>query len=130
MAWKPIIDRDKNIKCYIASLLLSPITLPFNINCIIVAAYNSSIDRQAVGDKRVIPLDLDDEMLDELIITAIMQASNDIGCPIKSREEATKIHQYLQNHEELSNCHDLYTVLLELVETGVLVEADGKWGIN
>lgn len=130
MVWKPIIDRDKNIKCYIVSLLLSPITLPFNINCIIVATYNSSIDRQVMGDKPVIPLDLDDELLDELIKTAIMQASNDIGCPIKSREEAAKIHQYLQNHEEMLEGKDLHSVLEYLVETGVLVEADGKWGLN
>lgn len=133
MAWKPIFDRDKNMKCYIVSILLSPITLSFNINCIIVAAYKSSLNRPVAGDKQVIPLaldDLDDELLEELVVTAIMQVSNDIGCPIKSREEAAKIHQYIRNHEELLNCHDLYAVLLELVETGVLVEADGKWGLN
>lgn len=129
MAWRPIIDRDKSMKCYIASILLSPITLPFNINCIIVGTYNNII-RQTEENMQMIPLDLDDEMLGELIITAIMQASSDIGYPIKSREEGAKIHQYLQNHEELLEGQDLCEVLEYLVETGVLVEADGKWGIN
>lgn len=129
MAWKPIIDRDKSMKCYIASMLLSPITLPFNINCIIVGTYNN-ITRQAEENMQMIPLDLDDELLNELIITAIMQASSDVGCPIQSREEAAKIHQYLQNHEEMLEGRDLHEVLEYLVETGMLVEADGKWGLN
>lgn len=129
MAWRPIIDRDKSMGCYIVSMLLSPITLPFNINCIIVAAYNS-IAHQTEGDTQVIPLDLDDELLGELIITAIMQAANDIGCPIKSREEGARIHEYFQNHQELLEGQDLHSVLEYLVETGVLVEADGKWGLN
>ena len=129
MAWKPVIDRDKSMKCYIISMLLSPITLPFNINCMIVASYNN-IARQAEGDLPMIPIDMDDEMLEELIATAIMQASNDIGCPIKSKEEAAKIHRYLQNHEEMLDGRDLLDVLEYLVETGVLVEADGRWVAN
>ena len=128
-AWRPLIDRDKSMKCYIVSMLLSPITLPFNINCMIVAAYNN-IARQAEGELPMIPIDMDDEMLQELIVTAIMQASRDAGRPIKSKEEAAKIHQYLQNHEEILDGRDLHEVLEYLVETGVLVEADGKWGIN
>lgn len=126
MAWKPIIDRDKSMKCYIASMLLSPITLPFNINCIIVAAYNN-IARQAEEDVQMIPLDLDEEMLEELIVAAIIQTSNDAGRPIKSKEEAIKIHRYIQNHEEMLDGRDLHEVLEYLAETGVLVEADGKW---
>lgn len=129
MAWRPVIDRDKSMKCYIISMLLSPITLPFNINCMIVASYNN-IARQAEGDLPMIPIDMDDEMLEELIATAIMQTSNDIGCPIKSKEEAAKIHQYLQNHEEMLDGRDLLDVLEYLVETGVLVEADGTWVAN
>ena len=128
-AWRPIIDRDKSMKCYIVSMLLSPITLPFNINCMIVATYNN-IAHQVEGDLPMIPIDMDDEMLEELIVTAIMQASSDIGCPIKSKEEAVKIHQYLQNHEEMLDGRDLHDVLEDLIETGVLVEADGKWVAN
>ena len=55
------------MKCYIVSMLLSPITLPFNINCLIVAAYNN-IARQAEGDLPMIPIDMDDEMLEELVL--------------------------------------------------------------
>ena len=128
-AWRPLIDRDKSMKCYIVSMLLSPITLPFNINCMIVAAYNN-IARQAEGDLPMIPIDMDDEMLEELIVKAIMQASRDAGRPIKSKEEAIKIHRYLQNHEEMLDGRDLLDVLEYLVETGVLVEADGMWIAN
>ena len=128
-AWRPIIDRDKSMKWYIVSMLLSPITLPFNINYIIVLMYNS-IARQPEGSMQMIPLEMDDEMIEELIVTAIMQASSDLDCPIKSREEATKIRQYIQNHEEMLDGRDLYGVLEYLVEIGVLVEADGKWVAN
>lgn len=128
-AWRPLIDRDKSMKCYIVSMLLSPITLPFNINCLIVAVYNN-IPRQAEGELPMIPIDMDDEMLQELIVKAIMQASRDAGRPIKSKEEAIKIHRYLQNHEEMLDGRDLLDVLEYLVETGVLVEADGMWVAN
>lgn len=128
MAWRPIIDRDKSMRCYIVSMLLSPITLPFNINCMIVSAYNN-IARQA-EDVQMIPLDLDEEMLEELIVAAIIQASNDAGRPIKSKEEAIKIHRYIQNHEEMLDGRDLHEVLKYLADTGVLVEADGKWVAN
>ena len=129
MAWKPIIDRGKSMKCHIVSMLLSPITLPFNINCMIVASYNN-IARQAEENLSMIPIEMDDEMLEELIVTAIMQASNDIDCPIKSKEEAAKIHQYIQNNDEMLDGRDLHGILEHLVETGVLVEADGKWVAN
>lgn len=130
VAWKPVIDRDKSMKCYIVLILLSPITLPFNINCMIVATYNN-IARKAEVGVQMIPLNLDDDDIFEgFVVVAIMEASEDAGYPIKSKEEAAKINQYLLSHDELLDGRDLRLVLEYLVEIGVLVEADGVWVAN
>ena len=121
-----IIDIKKSPKTFLLYLGLSPLTVLYTIPFLIMREYYAEIyNASKIEDE----IGFDMEEANEAVAQVLFDTAEAEGYPLATFEDAYKILDAMYEMDT-TRVFDLSAVLEDLVASGRLVEADGKWSMK